>query len=222
MDRMRAGGTLRDRAAQEHIRGTDTTASDHIKIILKRNYVQRDRQGEENVLVPSALGIALVEAYNRIAPEMGLSQPFLRSQFERNLWRTCAGEKTKAEVVRKAVNMYKNMFEIVNREQRVLHEKINIQNRFPGLDGIIGYGSCQFPTLGFIVERYLRRERYIPENFRMIEMVHSRDGNEVSFTWQRGRLFDELVCLMIYEACLEGVETKAVITRVKSEPTSKW
>ncbi|CAN0392813.1 unnamed protein product, partial [Hapterophycus canaliculatus] len=31
------------------------------------------------------------------------------------------------------------------------------QNRFDELqDGVISYGPCQFPTLGFIVDRYKR------------------------------------------------------------------
>ena len=32
-------------------------------------------------------------------------------------------------------------------------------------DTILSYGSCQFPTLGFIIERYKAIENFIPEGF---------------------------------------------------------
>jgi DNA topoisomerase IA len=34
---------------------------------------------------------------------------------------------------------------------------------------LISYGSCQFPTLGFVVERYKAIESFIPENFWKIK-----------------------------------------------------
>ncbi|CAF3998599.1 unnamed protein product [Rotaria sp. Silwood1] len=37
---------------------------------------------------------------------------------------------------------------------------------------VISYGSCQFPTLGFIVERYLQRENFIREPFWKIIVEH--------------------------------------------------
>ncbi|CAI2737990.1 unnamed protein product, partial [Dicrocoelium dendriticum] len=32
-------------------------------------------------------------------------------------------------------------------------------------DRLISYGSCQFPTLGFVVERFREVDRFIPEPF---------------------------------------------------------
>ncbi|KAG0313479.1 DNA topoisomerase [Dissophora globulifera] len=101
-------------------------------------------------------------------------------------------------------------------------QTLSFQNRFPGVEGVISYGPCQFPTLGFVVDQYRRVESFIPESFWKIEMLHKKDGLDASFVWQRGHLFDQLVCLIIYEACLEGAEIRAVITRVKSQPTSKY
>lgn len=34
---------------------------------------------------------------------------------------------------------------------------------------LISYGSCQFPTLGFVVERYKDIENFIPEPFWKIK-----------------------------------------------------
>ena len=42
-----------------------------------------------------------------------------------------------------------------------------LQKIFPGVlaDQLISYGSCQFPTLGFVVERYKQVQAFIPEPF---------------------------------------------------------
>ncbi|KAF9979749.1 DNA topoisomerase, partial [Modicella reniformis] len=100
-------------------------------------------------------------------------------------------------------------------------QTLSLQNRFPQLaEGVISYGPCQFPTLGFVVDQYRRVENFIPENFWKLDLKHSKDGLDATFTWQRGHLFDQLVCLIIYEACLES--PKVVITKVRSQPTSKY
>ena len=44
---------------------------------------------------------------------------------------------------------------------------MRLQTRFPSVlaNQVISYGSCQFPTLGFVVERYKQVERFLPEAF---------------------------------------------------------
>lgn len=86
-------------------------------------------------------------------------------------------------------------------------------------DKIISYGSCQFPTLGFIVEQYLRIIRFVPEEFWSIKLEITKD-TKTKFTWRRNRLFDRLICAILYERCIEA--KKARITLVTSKPTSKW
>lgn len=48
-----------------------------------------------------------------------------------------------------------------------------------GSQGVVSYGPYQFPTLGFVVERWARIRTFIPENFWYLEMVISvnADGN---------------------------------------------
>ncbi|KAF9896411.1 DNA topoisomerase, partial [Lobosporangium transversale] len=74
----------------------------------------------------------------------------------------------------------------------------------------------------FVVDQFRRVENFIPENFWKLELKHNKDGLDTTFTWQRGHLFDQLVCLIIYEACIEITGPKVVITKVKSQPTSKY
>ena len=44
---------------------------------------------------------------------------------------------------------------------------MRLQKVFPQVlsDKLISYGSCQFPTLGFVVERYKQVQAFVPEPF---------------------------------------------------------
>ena len=85
---------------------------------------------------------------------------------------------------------------------------------------IISYGSCQFPTLGFVVDRYNRVRRFKPETFWLIKLLHVRDKIKVNFTWRRVHLFDRAMVTIIFEACLDAKSAR--VTKVQKKPTSKW
>ncbi|KAL1990600.1 hypothetical protein VTN49DRAFT_6439 [Thermomyces lanuginosus] len=87
-------------------------------------------------------------------------------------------------------------------------------------DRIISYGSCQFPTLGFVVDRYLRVQNFKPEPFWSIKVMHQRDGINVNFNWRRNHLFDRAAVTVLFERCLAA--KKATVTKVTKKPTSKW
>jgi DNA topoisomerase III len=87
-------------------------------------------------------------------------------------------------------------------------------------DKIISYGSCQFPTLGFVVDRYFRVKNFKPETFWAIKVTHRRDGVNVNFAWRRVHLFDRAVVTIIFEKCLDFRLAK--VTKVQKKPTSKW
>ncbi|KAF2826932.1 DNA topoisomerase III [Ophiobolus disseminans] len=85
---------------------------------------------------------------------------------------------------------------------------------------IISYGSCQFLTLGFIVERYLRVQNFTPESFWCIKLMHQKAGIKVNFTWTRKHLFDKMTAVVLYEWCLTS--QNAQVKKVNTTPTSKW
>ena len=58
-------------------------------------------------------------------------------------------------------------------------------------DKMISYGSCQFPTMGFVVERYKAIENFSSEKFWKLKVTHELDGCKVDFSWKRVRLFHE-------------------------------
>lgn len=61
-----------------YVIGTDATIAQHIETVVKRKYVHEKMQGTIKYLVPSALGIGLVEGYDAIGFERSLSRPQLR------------------------------------------------------------------------------------------------------------------------------------------------
>ncbi|KAI1724598.1 DNA topoisomerase domain-containing protein [Ditylenchus destructor] len=83
---------------------------------------------------------------------------------------------------------------------------------------LISYGSCQFPTLGFVVERYKEVKSFIPEQFW--KLVGKDVDNDVDFTWDRFRLFDEDAVKVFLDICTEAKFAKVVL--VDKHPKSKW
>ncbi|KAI2624030.1 DNA topoisomerase [Hypomontagnella submonticulosa] len=85
---------------------------------------------------------------------------------------------------------------------------------------ILSYGSCQFPTLGFVVDRYFKVRNFKPEPFWSIKVMHKREGIDVNFNWSRHRLFDRASVVILYERCLAAKIAKVV--KVQEKPTKKW
>lgn len=81
-------------------------------------------------------------------------------------------------------------------------------------------GSCQFPTLGFVVDRYFKVKNFVPEDFWGIKVTHKKDGLSVTFNWGRHRLFDRAAVVILFEKCLTA--KTAEVVKVQEKPTSKW
>jgi DNA topoisomerase-3 len=120
-------------------------------------------------------------------------------------------------------------------------QTLRLQKKFDVFtDGVISYGPCQFPTLGFVVERWARIETFVPEDFWTLEMsirlnedgsVSNSDQNNdnsnnnqqsrpIKLTWKRGRLYDRAMTAALCDACLEAGE--AVVTSIAGRPKNKW
>ncbi|KAF3924116.1 Helicase [Dactylellina cionopaga] len=100
-------------------------------------------------------------------------------------------------------------------------QSLKLQGRY-GLapDALISYGSCQFPTLGFVVERYMRVKNFVPETFWYLKLVHVRDETTTTFNWDRSRLFDRMTVVVLYESCMAG--NSALVKNVARKPTRKY
>ncbi|XP_042197043.1 DNA topoisomerase 3-alpha isoform X2 [Callorhinchus milii] len=101
-------------------------------------------------------------------------------------------------------------------------QTLRLQKIFPNVlsNQVISYGSCQFPTLGFVVERFKAIQAFIPEPFYKIKVTHEKDDSSVEFNWKRNRLFNHTACLVLYQICME--DPVATVLDVFSKPKSKW
>lgn len=77
---------------------------------------------------------------------------------------------------------------------------------------VLSYGPCQFPTLGFIVERFQQVRDFKPEKFWSLQLKVSKQVQgkveETKFEWDRGRLFDKLCVMVILEKCYDTAKAR--------------
>ncbi|KAH8741543.1 hypothetical protein FG386_003185 [Cryptosporidium ryanae] len=78
-------------------------------------------------------------------------------------------------------------------------------------DQTLSYGTCQFPTLGFVVNRYNKVIHFNRENVWTIVLNinpnvknDNLNTNILKFDWERGKIFDRLFVFVIYEICIEN------------------
>ena len=109
--------------------GTDATIAQHIQTIVDRGYVIERNEGATKYLVPSTLGIGLVEGYNEIGFDKSLSKPQLRRdvghcfdcpknksllmfshQTERAMVQVCERVRTKYEILDQSIEPYKEVY----------------------------------------------------------------------------------------------------------------
>jgi DNA topoisomerase-3 len=80
----------------------------------------------------------------------------------------------------------------------------------------VSFGPCQFPTLGFVAERYYENKAFVSESFWRIDvkLVSPEDQSTTTFKWKRARLFDRALCFAIY-GLLHQNPTATVLTASK-------
>jgi DNA topoisomerase-3 len=62
--------------------GTDATIATHIQTVIDREYVVEHFEGATKYLLPSTLGLGLVEGYDRLAITKGITKPMLRREVD--------------------------------------------------------------------------------------------------------------------------------------------
>ncbi|KAI8319334.1 prokaryotic type I DNA topoisomerase [Martensiomyces pterosporus] len=100
-------------------------------------------------------------------------------------------------------------------------QTLRLQSRFAAVqDKVISYGPCQFPTLGFVVDQFLRVDNFVPESFWYIFLEHVKDDGKAVFTWKRQKLFDQEACFALYAKCM--AQPAVSVVSVRSRPKEKW
>ena len=98
------------------------------------------------------------------------------------------------------------------------------------MQGTFSYGPCQFPTLGFIIERHKKIEEFVEEEFWSIQCeFEGQDPDKpagqgtmtCSFNWDRVRLYHRAMSVILYESCFDenGIAT-AKVTDIRAKGTS--
>ncbi|CAJ0577349.1 unnamed protein product, partial [Mesorhabditis spiculigera] len=159
----------------------------------------------------------------------------LKSNPRMNVYRAKFSEVTFASInraIRTLQRLDNNIVEAVNcRSELDLRigsaftrlQTLHFQRHFAALFGgenrqVISYGSCQFPTLGFVVERYKAIQEFITEPFWKLQVDHLKNGTE--FIWDRIRLFDRGIVQLLCED-VQGANQAKVENLIK-RPKNKW
>ena len=152
-------------------------------------------------------GEAIADEVDQICKKANGRLQTFRAQFSAVM----PGEVTKALSSLRRVNQH--LVDAVNARQEIdlrigaaftRFQTKRYQDRH-NIEGVISYGPCQFPTLGFVVERWARIETFVPEDFYAISLSLRDPENpsrEVPFQWSRTKLFDRVCTLALYQNCL--------------------
>jgi DNA topoisomerase-3 len=107
-----------------------------------------------------------------------------------------------------------------------------LRDRYEGLPSqVLSYGPCQFPTLGFITDRWLDVQSFVPEPFWTLKCVVTAQNQEeegraaaqsVTFGWARGngRVFDRTLAVVLLAQCTAAGH--GIVTKADGRQKSKW
>lgn len=87
---------------------------------------------------------------------------------------------------------------------------------------MVSYGNCQFPTLGFVVDRFKRIKNFKSEQFWYIALSVKKNRKTFNFSWTRGRLYDRLLTVCIYQNCIDEQGDHAIVRSIETKPTSRY
>ena len=96
--------------------GTDATIAEHIRKVIDRQYVMTEKQGKISYLVPSTLGMGLVEGYAQMEFSKRLCHPVLRRDTEAKLGLVAAASVTKDTTISEFMEEYARIFAVVQRD----------------------------------------------------------------------------------------------------------
>ncbi|CAJ1047100.1 putative Toprim domain/DNA topoisomerase/GRF zinc finger containing protein [Leishmania shawi] len=100
------------------------------------------------------------------------------------------------------------------------YQTVKFRHLFAEVPGVLSFGPCQFPTLGFVVRRYWKQQGFVPEDFFTLQVQHG----DTKFYSSRGSLYDQVAATLIYEDMLQAAaaeEHKGQITNVQQRPSRR-
>ncbi|XP_054721108.1 DNA topoisomerase 3-alpha-like [Uloborus diversus] len=173
-----------------------------------------DREGEN-------IGFEIIEVCKKVKPNLTVYRAKFSEITSHAISRACANLCAPDKLMSDAVNVRREL-DLRIGAAFTRFQTLRLKKVFPNIlsNQLISYGSCQFPTLGFVVERYKQVQSFIPEAFWKLKVSHVKEDINTEFSWKRGRLFDHTACLVLYQMCLE--RPTALVVDVRSRNKSKW
>ncbi|XP_038064080.1 DNA topoisomerase 3-alpha-like [Patiria miniata] len=192
-------------------RTLEREARQHDVLII---WTDGDREGEN-------IGCEIVDVCKAVKPRLDVYRARFSEITPQSISNACRNLGRPDERVSNAVDV-RQQLDLRIGAAFTRFQTLRLCKVFPGiLDGqLISFGSCQFPTLGFVVERYKQVEAFIPEAFYKIKVSHEVEDTKVEFNWKRHRLFHRLACEVLLQVCLD--DPMATVTDVSSRSKSKW
>lgn len=77
-------------------------------------------------------------------------------------------------------------------------QTLRLRDAVSSLTGVISFGTCQFPALGFVVRREWERQGFLPEEYFTMRLYHTK----TTFVSVRGAMYDQVGATLIYEDML--------------------
>jgi DNA topoisomerase-3 len=74
--------------------------------------------------IPTLLGMALIEGYDKLGFEVSLAKPFLRKDMELKMKAICEGERARREVVEEVTEQYRELYALAARNSGILKETV--------------------------------------------------------------------------------------------------
>ncbi|KAH9598173.1 TOPRIM domain [Trypanosoma melophagium] len=98
-------------------------------------------------------------------------------------------------------------------------QTIKFRDSFSGMPRVLSFGTCQIPTLGFLVRRHWERKGFVPEDYFTLFMRHE---NTV-FQSCRGAVFDQIAATLVFDAMLQtaGTTHEAQVVDVTQRPNKR-
>lgn len=172
-----------------------------------------DREGEN-------IGYEIIEVCQKIKPNI----PVYRAKFseitspscQRALDNISPPDEKQSQAVNVRIELDLRIGAAFTRFQT-----LRLQQVFPqAIDNLVSYGSCQIPTLGFVVQRYKETTNFIAQPFWKIKVSHTINELTVDFNWARNRLFDKQCCEAFFMIC--SANPTATVVDVTQKPKNKW
>ncbi|KAG9508605.1 DNA topoisomerase 3-alpha, partial [Fragariocoptes setiger] len=170
-----------------------------------------DREGEN-------IGFQIIDVCRRANPSLIVKRARFSEITPRAMRIAIQTLENPNELMSKAVDIRKELdlrFGAIFTRFQTMYAQRQLSQFLGNGKGILSYGPCQFPTLGFVVARYKEIVDFRSQNFWYIDVRHKKDGIDMSFNWKRARVFDENVCCALYSKIME--RPVARVTSVSSK-----